>query len=79
MNKGRHTNWKFYYRPLAAFQGTVLKCAGHGAESPEHRDFFTRWYDDHTENGVYLPGVQVLTGYHGDRIDVKTHEVVNEG
>lgn len=63
----------YYYRPLAYYGGRVLKCAGHGAENEEHRRFYLAYFDTELEKGRFLPGVQVLEGYRGDRIDAVSH------
>ncbi len=58
----------YYYRPLAFFKGTVFKCAGFGAEKPEHRAFYEKHFTQVKEQG-FLPGCVILQGYHGDRIE----------
>lgn len=59
----------YYYRPLAFFGGKVFKCAGFGAENPEHRAFYTNHFNTAKEKG-FLPGCVILEGYHGDRIEM---------
>jgi hypothetical protein len=61
---------QFYYRPLSFYGGKILKCAGHGAENPEHRAFYEKHFNTHLEGGQFMPGVQILSGYHGDRIAI---------
>jgi hypothetical protein len=59
----------YYYRPLAAYP-EIYKCAGHGAEDPQHRAFYEPFFnskEDCKERG-FVPGVVILEGYRGDRI-----------
>jgi hypothetical protein len=65
----------YYYRPIAHYRGKVLKCAGHGAETPSHRAFYEPYFNTKRDDG-FLPGVVILAGYRGDRIDAETHEEV---
>ena len=58
----------YYYRPLRAFNGAVWKCAGHGAENPDHRKFYQPFYAaNKDENVLFLAGVEMLP-YIADRI-----------
>lgn len=69
---------KYYYRPLASTGGKVLKCAGFGAESEEHRAFYVPYFNTDTgRHGEYATGVQIIEGYRGDRIDAATHELTD--
>lgn len=56
----------YYYRPLAASGGTTLKCAG--ICTPENLVWFPIECAAH--DAIYLPGVFILVGYRGDRIDL---------
>lgn len=73
---------KYYYRPIAFYNGKVLKCAGHGAENANHREFFEPYFAEnkdasqHASGCAFLPGVVILDGYHGDRITADTYELV---
>lgn len=65
---------KYYYRPLSFYGGKVLKCAGFGAEKAEHREFYEKHFNTDLDKGRFLSGVQILDGYHGERITADTHE-----
>lgn len=63
----------YYYRPLKHYEGKVLKCAGFGAESPEHLAFYGAFFARNGDNSTtMLPGVFVVVGYRGDRIHAET-------
>jgi hypothetical protein len=51
----------YFYRPIAHYQGAVLKC--HGIASPKNR-----------ARMMAEPGTIELKGWRGDRIDAVTHE-----
>jgi hypothetical protein len=60
----------YYYRPIAFYGGKLWKCAGHGAEKPEHRAFYEPYFarrgdDDKT----FLRGCKVMP-YAGDRVEI---------
>jgi len=51
------------------FDGKVLKCAGFGAEDPEHRKFYEDYYRRNGDNDPdKTSDVVVLEGFRGDRI-----------
>jgi hypothetical protein len=56
----------YYYRPLRRYP-SVYKCAGHGAENPEHRAFYVKFWTKLDTDPVYLPGC-IVRSYQGDRI-----------
>jgi hypothetical protein len=55
----------YFYRPLAFYNGRVLKCAG----------IATTGNIDHLN--AEHPGGVVLEGYRGDRIDAATHKPIS--
>jgi hypothetical protein len=63
----------YYYRPIPHYNGNVLKCAGHGAERPEHRAFYEPFFATN-EDGQFMPGVVIVEGYRGDRITTDLKE-----
>lgn len=64
VTKGNEMN-KYFYRPLSFFGGRVLKCAGICNET--NAEWFPR--ECETAKEIYQPGVIVLEGYRGDRIN----------
>ena len=69
-NAPSQTERVYYYRPCQFDNGQTFKCAGHGAEKPEHRAFYLPHFDSPVglERTYLLPGVVMLQGYHGDQI-----------
>jgi len=64
---------------LKAYHGRVWKCAGNGAENPEHRAFWTNYWTnrpDRNRDPVYLPGCLITDGFKGDRIRLRRVRVV---
>lgn len=59
----------YYYRPCQFDGGKTLKCAGHGAELTEHLAFYLDHFAKGAPDQFLLPGVVVLRGYHGDKVD----------
>lgn len=55
---------KYFYRPIAFYNGAVLKCAGIANETN------LGWFIEQT------PGTIVLDGYRGDRIRADDHSIV---
>ena len=51
----------YFYRPLAFYEGAVLKCAGIAT-------------DENRARMMKEPGTIELKGYRGDRIDAVTHQ-----
>lgn len=68
-------NDKYFYRPLAAFGGTVLKCAGICDDSNIGKA--NELYIEKTDP-VYLAGFVVLDGYKGDRVMIGSDNAVKE-
>ena len=66
----------YLYRPIAAYQGRVLKCAG--IATPNSRVVVAERAKDKgdglTADG-YMPGFIELPDYAGDRITADTHTV----
>jgi len=58
----------YFYRPLAAYGGNVLKCAGICDES--NIDMANELFIKNNKDPVYLPGVAVVDGYKGDEIRI---------
>lgn len=54
----------YFYRPIAMYEGRVLKCAG--MVSHDNFDWFSRSCAEAKDS--YLPGVVIVEGYKGDRI-----------
>lgn len=80
MIKGQtQTTRKYAYRPLKAFGGSVLKCAGF-QDSEEGFEFYDAYYragkqgDDHMYGDIYETGVIWMDEYKGDRIYANTLE-----
>ena len=61
---------RYFYRPLAYFGGETLKCAGICTE--ENRVWFSEECNKTDPKGVHLPGVVIVEGYRGDKIDSDT-------
>ena len=56
----------YYYRPLKAYNGTLYKCVGYGAENLSHRGFFEPYFTELRDNdNRFLPGC-VISVYKGD-------------
>lgn len=68
-------NDKYFYRPLAAFGGAVLKCAGICDDSNigKANELYIEKADP-----VYLPGFVVLDGYKGDKVTIGRDNAVKE-
>lgn len=63
----------YYYRPIAMYNGRILKCAGFGAEDPNHRSFYEDYFTRNgNHDGSISPGCIVVSGYRGDRIFADT-------
>lgn len=56
---------KYFYRPLAAYNGKVFKCAG--ICNASNIDMANELYIKNSDP-VYLPGFVVLDGYKGDKV-----------
>lgn len=69
----------YYYRPCQHDGGATYKCAGFGAESRSHREFYIPYFDSAKglDNTFLLPGVVVLKGYHGDKV-TKDYALANK-
>lgn len=66
----------FYaYRPIAFFNGKILKCAGIIDDSNEH---IIKEKSEVTQDGL-LPGYIVLDGHRGDRIHACNFRVYIDG
>ncbi len=59
----------YLYRPIAFYDGKVLKCAGMASDVSRQ---IAQEHSDKGEDG-YLPGVIETTEYRGDRIHADTH------
>lgn len=57
----------YFYRPLAYFNGQVLKCAGICTE--HNQGFCSEEFNKPDASGVYLPGFVIVEGYRRDKID----------
>jgi len=66
MNSAENKNRLYYYRPLLNNE-SVLKCAGFGAEKPEHRAFFEKHFTENAD-ATFAAGAPVISTYQGDRI-----------
>jgi hypothetical protein len=63
---------QYYYRPIKFYGGKVFKCAGFGAENPEHRKFYVDYFKKNGDQDKgLLPGCIILTKYFGDRVEKK--------
>ena len=63
----------YFYRPLAAYNGRVFKCAGTcNAISVEVAN--EHWIKK-SDDPVYLPGAAVIDGYKGDKITINRNNV----
>lgn len=62
----------YYYRPCTFDGGKTLKCAGFGAETPEHKRFYRPHFranaDKESSGCPFMAGVVIVVGYHGDKI-----------
>lgn len=65
---------KYFYRPIAAYNGMVLKCAG--ICNASNIDMANELYIEKSDP-VYLPGFVVLDGYKGDKITINRNNVAN--
>jgi len=63
----------YFYRPLAAYNGRVFKCAGtcNAISIEVANELWIKKSDD----PVYLPGVAVIDGYKGDKITINRNNV----
>lgn len=66
----------YFYRPLAAYNGRVFKCAGicNGSSIEIANELWIKKSGD----PVYLPGVAVIDGYKGDKITINRNNVSNQ-
>lgn len=76
------SNEKYFYRPLAAYEGKVFKCAGIcDADNIDKANEIFLGTDEQYIKGkglVYLPGFVILDGYKGDKVVIGRDNVAKE-
>ncbi len=72
--KNENATRLYYYRPLAGMKG-VYKCAGFGAENPQHREFYTAYFTANADLSAGIAaGAPIIREYAGDKIRLEIVE-----